>query len=268
VVCALSIIVPVCNEEENILPLAREIAAALPPDVTTFELVFVDDASTDSTWRKILEAQALDPRVRGVRHLRNSGQSAAVWTGIQATTSPLIATLDGDRQNDPADLPRLLAELARNDFVCGVRAQRKDNFSRRISAKVARQARKWVLRVDFVDTGCGLRVFKRSVLRGLIVFNGWHRFLPVLVHGTGARTCELPVHHRPRLAGVSKYGIWDRLGRGIVDLLAMAWYQRRRLLPVPTEQSPAASALSATPMDDHSAAEAALSGSHPGPAGR
>jgi dolichol-phosphate mannosyltransferase len=194
-------------------------------------LVFVDDASTDQTWDRIREARVRHPGVRGLRHVRNAGQSAALWTGIQATTGPIVATLDGDLQNDPADLPRLLAELERVDFVSGMRLQRRDNLVRRLSSSIARWARRKALGVDFRDTGCAIRVFKRSVLHGLFPFNGLHRFLPVLVHGGGARTLEVPVNHRPRIAGVSKYGVWNRLGRGLYDLIAIAWYQKRRIRP-------------------------------------
>jgi dolichol-phosphate mannosyltransferase len=228
----ISIIVPVFNEAENVLPLAREVAAAMQSTNCSFELLFVDDASTDSTWQRIDEARRDDPRVRGLRHVRNSGQSAALWTGIQATTSPVIATLDGDLQNDPADLPRLLGELERVDFVSGMRLQRQDTWLRRISSRIARWARRTALKVDFRDTGCAIRAFKRSALEGVFPFNGLHRFLPVIVHGGGARTLEVPVNHRPRVAGVSKYGVWNRLGRGIYDLFAIAWYQKRRLCPV------------------------------------
>jgi dolichol-phosphate mannosyltransferase len=233
----LSIIVPVHNEEENILPLAEEVAAAMAATDRTYELVFVDDASTDGTWAKIHDARQLHPSVRGLRHARQAGQSAALWTGIQATTTPVLCTMDGDRQNDPADFPRLLAELSISDFVCGLRARRKDNFRRRVSAAVARYARRVVLRVDFTDTGCALRAFRRSALTGIFPFNGWHRFLPILMHGNRVRIREIPVNHRPRVAGKSKYGIWNRLGRGIVDLLAIAWYLRRRLEPVPFEEA-------------------------------
>ena len=229
----LSIIVPVYNEEENILPLTREIQAALPVHSYDYEIVFVDDASTDRTWEKIMEAQSSDPRVRGLEHERNAGQSAALWTGIQASDAPLLATLDGDLQNDPADLPRLLESLRESDFVCGVRHKRRDSWLRRVSSKTARKARKWVLGVDFSDTGCALRVFRRSALRGIFPFNGLHRFLPVLVHSAGGRTKEIPINHRPRVAGVSKYGLWNRLGRGIFDLFAIAWYQKRRIGEIP-----------------------------------
>jgi len=237
VVADISIVVPVFNEAENILPLTREVAAALAGDTRRYELVFVDDASTDTTWGRIQEARRMDPRVRGLRHSRNSGQSAALWTGLQNCSSPILATLDGDLQNDPADLPRLFAELERVDFVSGMRINRQDNFVRRASSKIARWARKTVLRVDFRDTGCAIRAFKRPALDGLFAFNGLHRFLPLLVHGNGATTKEIPVNHRPRVAGVSKYGVWNRLGRGLYDLFAMAWYQKRRLRPVPATET-------------------------------
>jgi dolichol-phosphate mannosyltransferase len=237
----ISIIVPVYNEEDNVIPLVQEVAAALEPSRWAYELVFVDDASTDGTWAAIQQAKAQDPRVRGLRHIRNGGQSAALWTGIQASSSPILATMDGDRQNDPSDFPTLLNQMEQYDFVCGVRTKRRDTFARRVSAKVARAARKLVLKVDFADTGCAFRVFKRSALAGVFPFNGVHRFLPVLVHGGGGKTLELPVNHRARVAGVSKYGLWNRLGRGIVDLLAVGWYQRRVLRPAPFEELRSAS---------------------------
>ena len=234
----ISIIVPVFNEEDNVLPLAREVAKALDKEPRAFELVFVDDASGDGTWEKIQEAHRLDPRVRGLRHARNSGQSAALWTGVLATNGAIIATLDGDLQNDPVDLPKMLAELGRVDFVCGVRVNRKDNWLRRASSHIARWARKSVFEADFQDTGCSLRVFKRSALDGVFPFNGWHRFLPILVHGAGIKTREIPVNHRQRTAGVSKYGVWNRLGRGVYDLIGVAWYQKRRLPPAPFTRFP------------------------------
>jgi len=229
----ISIIVPVFDEQDNILPLAREIAKALDKELRAFELVFVDDASRDDTWNKIREACRLDPRVRGLRHTRNSGQSAALWTGIKSTKGAIVATLDGDLQNDPADLPRLFAELKNVDFVSGMRLNRRDNWLRRVSSGIARRARRTVLGADFRDTGCGLRAFKRAALDGVFPFHGWHRFLPILVQGGGATTKEVPVNHRPRVAGVSKYGVWDRFGRGIFDLIGVRWYQKRRLRSVP-----------------------------------
>ena len=234
--CDISIIVPVYNEAENILPLTQEVFAALRDESRSFDLVFVDDGSTDQTWERIREARRKYPCVRGLRHRRNSGQSAALWTGLQAVMAPVIATLDGDLQNDPADLPKLLAELRDCDLVCGIRINRQDNWVRRLSSRVASWARKTVLGVDFSDTGCAFRVFKRSALEGVFAFNGLHRFLPVLVHAGGGKAKEIPIRHRPRVAGVSKYGIWNRLGRGLLDLFAIAWYQKRRLGKVPYDE--------------------------------
>ncbi len=228
----ISVIVPVFNEADNVLPMSREVAAAMAKTGRDWELLFVDDASTDETPQRILEATRGDAHVRGLRHQRNAGQSAAVWTGIQATTSPILCTLDGDLQNDPADLPAMIAELAKVDFVSGMRLNRQDTWVRKVSSKIARAARKAALGVDFRDTGCAIRAFKRTALAGVFPFNGLHRFLPVLVHGGGARTLEVPVNHRPRVAGVSKYGVWNRLGRGIYDLIAISWYQKRRYRPV------------------------------------
>ncbi len=235
----ISVIVPMFNESGNVAPLAAQVLAALREERRALELVLVDDASTDDTWAQIQAAHAADPRVRGVRHTRNAGQSAAVWTGFRATSAPIIATLDGDLQNDPADLPRMLAELERYDLVCGMRVARQDSFIRRISSGIARRARKAVLGADFRDTGCGLRVFKRPVLDGLFPFNGFHRFMPILVHGSGAKVCEVPVNHRPRVSGVSKYGVWNRLGRGVFDLIGVAWFQKRRLKATETTEFPA-----------------------------
>ena len=228
----ISIIVPVFNEADNIQPMVREVAAAMDGMGREWELLFVDDASTDATPDRIREAAQTDRRVRGLRHQRNAGQSAAVWTGIQTTHSPILCTLDGDLQNNPADLPGMIAELARVDFVSGMRVARQDSWLRKVSSRIARRARKAALGVDFRDTGCAIRAFKRSALAGVFPFNGLHRFLPILVHGGGARTLELPVSHRARVAGVSKYGVWNRLGRGIYDLIAISWYQRRRYRPV------------------------------------
>ena len=228
----ISIIVPVFNEADNVLPMMREVATAMSKAGSEWELVFVDDASTDETPKRIIEAAQAERRVRGLRHQRNAGQSAAVWTGIQATNSPILCTLDGDLQNDPADLPKMIAELERVDFVSGMRLSRQDTWLRKVSSKIARQARKTALGVDFRDTGCAIRAFKRTALAGVFPFNGLHRFLPVLVHGGDASTLEVPVNHRPRVAGVSKYGVWNRLGRGIYDLIAISWYQKRRYRPV------------------------------------
>lgn len=228
----ISIVVPVFNELDNIAPLAAEVARSFAGEARSWELVLVDDASTDATWAEILKAQAADPRVRGLRHQANRGQSAAVWTGITGSEGSILCTLDGDLQNNPADLPRMIAMLDQLEFVSGRRTQRQDSWVRKMSSSVARAARTRALGHDFADTGCALRAFKRSALQGVFPFNGVHRFLPILVAAGGHRCLEIPVSHRPRVAGVSKYGVWNRLGRGIYDLIGVGWCLRRRLAPV------------------------------------
>ena len=226
------------NEADNVAPLVVQVFAALKNERRPFELVLVDDASNDGTWERIIAANAADARVRGLRHARNAGQSAALWTGFRNSHAPIIVTLDGDLQNDPADFPRLLAELEKYDVACGWRQKRQDNWVRRVSSGIARKARSAMLGVNFQDTGCGLRAFKRPVLDPLFAFNGFHRFMPVLAHSAGAHVVEIPVNHRPRHAGISKYGVWNRLGRGIVDLFAVRWYQKRLIPQIPFTSVP------------------------------
>ena len=233
----IAIIVPMFNESANVGPMVEEVGKAFARSAQSWELVLVDDASTDDTWARIQAANRANPRVRGLRHTRNQGQSAAVWTGITGTDAPILCTLDGDLQNDPADLPRMVEMLGALDFVCGHRQNRQDTLVRKVSSRVARIARKAALGYDFADTGCALRAFRRTSLAGVFPFNGLHRFLPILVAGNGSRCQEIPVHHRPRVAGVSKYGVWNRLGRGIFDLVGVAWYQRRRLKSAPVEST-------------------------------
>lgn len=236
----IAIVVPLFEEEENVAPLVAELARVFATEGRPWELVLVDDGSSDGTWNAILKAQAADGRVRGIRHTANRGQSAAVWTGIAGSEAPYLCTLDGDLQNDPAELPKMLKMLDSVDFVCGHRVNRQDSLVRKISSRIARAARRLALGADFADTGCALRAFKRESLAGVFPFNGLHRFLPILVAGGGFRCREVPVNHRPRVAGVSKYGVWNRLGRGLHDLVGVGWYQRRRLKPVALEDSRAA----------------------------
>jgi dolichol-phosphate mannosyltransferase len=225
----LSVVVPLHDEADNVLPLAERIMEAVGVLPGGMELLLVDDASIDATWSRILTAREKNPLISAIRHTANQGQSAALWTGFKCARGSVIATLDGDLQNDPADLPMMLRELNSCDMVCGVRTKRADTLMRRISARVARWARRTALGVDFADSGCNLRVFKASVLEAMPAFNGVHRFMPILAHGAGAVVKEVPVAHHPRAAGVSKYGLWNRLGRGICDLVMVALFLRRQL---------------------------------------
>ena len=214
----ISVVVPLYNEASNVEALARKIADAFREVRRPIEILLVDDRSTDATWQEILRARLADPRIRPLRHQVQGGQSAALWTGFQASRGGIIATLDGDLQNDPADLPRMLLELSACDMVVGVRVGRQDNLVRKISSLVARLARRLALRVYFRDSGCNLRVFKCSVVKLLPPFDGLHRFVPIIAHGKGAVVKETPVVHHARTAGLSKYGIRNRLGRGIAGL--------------------------------------------------
>jgi dolichol-phosphate mannosyltransferase len=243
----ISVVSPLWNESPNVEPLVQQILNAFQNEARKLEVILVDDASTDGSWERMQAAVRVDSRVRALRLARHSGQSAALWAGLTASRGEVIATLDGDLQNDPADLPRLIEALARFDMVCGVRTNRRDSGLRRMSSSIARWARKLALGVDFRDSGCNLRAFKRSILPALILFDGLHRFMPILVHGAGMTVTEMAVTHHPRTAGKSKYGVWNRLGRGIGDLAMVAWYHRRRLPVVSVLEPPAPASPSPTP---------------------
>ena len=223
----LSVVVPAYNEEENVVPLAREIVAALEGLPGGFELILVDDASTDATARLIREFG--DARVRGVFHRINCGQSAAVASGFRAARGAWVGTLDGDGQNDPADLPAMLEQAVAEgvDCVTGVRRRRQDTFIRRISSRIANGYRNWITGDRVSDSGCGIRVARRAALCEIPVFNGMHRFLPTLLRGQGFSVVERAVNHRERLRGTSKYGVHNRLWRGIRDCFGIRWYLSR-----------------------------------------
>jgi dolichol-phosphate mannosyltransferase len=222
----LSVVVPVFDEEPNLEPLVAEIVVALSG--LDFELLLVDDGSRDDSAATLARLVAAEPRLRVLRHDGNYGQSAALYTGFAAARAPVVATLDGDLQNDPADVPRLLALLDQGwDVVSGVRRRRQDSWVRRVSSRLANGVRRRVLADGITDVGCSLKVYRGDVLRRLPPFRGLHRFLPALCRLEGARVTELPVTHRPRRHGESKYGIGNRLWRGIADLLGVWWLQRR-----------------------------------------
>ena len=229
---AISVVIPVCNEQDNVGPLAREIHAALAGRYP-FETIFVDDGSTDGTSRAVLEARDTGcAEIRLVRHSVRSGQSAAVATGVRAARAPWIATLDGDGQNDPADIPRLVERTRapgspRLRLVMGNRTTRRDTWLRRLSSRVANGVRGGLLGDGTPDTGCGIKLIHRATFAELPRFDHMHRFLPALMQRAGARVVSVPVNHRPRERGTSKYGLFDRLWVGIVDLCGVAWLQRR-----------------------------------------
>jgi dolichol-phosphate mannosyltransferase len=233
----LSVVVPVKNEAENIEPLVREIVAALS-DLADFEIVYVDDGSTDTTLAELKRLAAGLPRLKIVRHQASCGQSTAVTSGVLASRFAWIATLDGDGQNDPGDIPSLLARLraARPEehlhMLAGWRANRRDTWLRRASSKVANGVRSGLLKDATPDTGCGLKVFSRETFLRLPYFDHMHRFLPALVQRHGGRVESVVVNHRPRERGTSKYGLHNRLWVGIVDLFGVMWLIRRARRPV------------------------------------
>ncbi len=233
----LSLVIPVCNEAENILPLIGEIRAALDGTLE-YEVIYVDDGSSDETPARLAEAGRDFPRLRVIRHRESCGQSTAVLTGVRAAGAPWVATLDGDGQNDPADIPKLFAPLQAPDrpadlmLVGGYRRKRRDTWVKRISSRIANRVRAWMLKDATPDTGCGLKVFSREMFLALPYFDHMHRFLPALVQRAGGQVLSVEVNHRHRERGVSKYGTWNRLWVGIVDLFGVMWLQRRSRRPV------------------------------------
>jgi dolichol-phosphate mannosyltransferase len=243
----LSVVIPVKNEAGNIAPLVAEIAAALDR-LVDYEIVYVDDGSADGTAAEIRHLQEALPRLRLLRHARSCGQSAAIRSGVKAAHGRWIATLDGDGQNDPADIPLLwrIAQDAPPDpplLIAGQRTHRQDSWSKRRASLVANAVRRRLLHDDTPDTGCGLKLFRRTLFLDLPYFDHMHRFLPALVLREGGVVRSVPVNHRPRQRGVSNYGVLDRLGVGITDLLGLLWLRRRaarpQLIEEPAEVRPA-----------------------------
>ncbi len=229
----LSIVVPVFNEADNILMLLNEITQALQV-AEAYEIIFVDDASTDNSAQVFADALQQIPNLRVLKHSRTSGQSRAVYTGVKAARYDIIATLDGDGQNDPADIPRLYQTLIAKQvlepklvMVAGWRQHRHDSAWRLFSSKLANTVRAALLGDNTPDTGCGLKVFTKDMFLSLPYFDHMHRFLPALVLRTGGQVISEPVNHRSRIKGQSKYGTLDRLSAGIIDLLGVMWLQRR-----------------------------------------
>jgi glycosyltransferase involved in cell wall biosynthesis len=223
----LSIVVPFYNEADNVEPLHRELDAALADLPGGVEFVYVDDGSVDDTGARLLGLAKRDPRIRVLRLSPNSGQSAAFEAGFQALRGDICVTLDGDLQNDPADIPRLLAELERYDVVNGVRVNRRDSWVRKLSSRVGNGFRNWMTRESVTDVGCSLRAMRSEYVKRVKLFRGMHRFLPTLLRMEGATVTEIPVSHRPRRHGSSKYGVGNRAFVGFLDVLAVRWMQSR-----------------------------------------
>jgi len=220
----VSVVVPLYNEEQSVAILQRELADALTG--LDYEIIFVDDGSRDETVARL----AADPRTRVLRFEKNAGQSAALFAGLQAVRSEVAVLIDGDLQNDPADIPRLLAEISRGaDLVCGYRAQRRDTLLKRVTSRVANFVRSRFTRDGVRDTGCTLKAMRRDCIAALVPFKGMHRFIPALLKGAGYRLVEIPVNHRPRRFGQSKYGLGNRALRATIDMFGVRWLLSRRL---------------------------------------
>ena len=221
---AISVVVPVFNEEENMSILQSELRGALAG--LDYEIVFVDDGSTDRSADKIETA----PNVRLVRFEKNTGQSAALYAGIQAARGQTIVMIDSDLQNDPADIPRLLAEISHGaDLACGYRAKRKDTLTKRLTSRIANFVRSRFAKDYVRDTGCTLKAMRRECAAALVPFKGMHRFIPALIRGAGYQLVEIPVNHRPRRFGQTKYGFGSRALRATTDMFGVRWLLSRRL---------------------------------------
>ena len=222
----LSVVIPVYNEAENIPPLVERVVRALRDVAGPVEVLFVDDGSTDRTLALLKEAQEKDARIRIAHFRHNLGQTAAMAAGFQLARGKAVVTIDGDLQNDPAEIPRLAAMLGEWDAVCGIRVRRQDALWKRISSRIANGFRNWTTGDDIVDTGCTLKAYRRECLERLELYQGMHRFLPTLLKMRGFRITQVPVSHHPRLGGKTKYGTWGRLKKGLADVWAVRWMKK------------------------------------------
>ena len=221
---AVSVIVPLFNEQENVPSLQSELRVALAG--LDHEIIFVDDGSVDRTVEQIETA----PNVRVIRFERNTGQSAAIYAGLQGAHGAIAVLIDGDLQNDPADIPRLLAEIARGaDLVCGYRVKRRDTALKRLTSLIANAVRSRFTKDGVRDTGCTLKAMRLECASALVSFKGMHRFIPALIKGAGYRLVEIPVNHRPRRFGQSKYSLGNRALRATIDMFGVRWLLARRL---------------------------------------
>ena len=227
----LSLVVPAYNERENLAPLLAEIAAALQHTARPYEVIVVDDGSTDGTLEALKALRQAYPELRIIAFERNAGQTAAFAAGFRAARAPIVVTLDADLQNDPADIPTLVDTLQRTGVtaVAGYRATRRDTPWKRLQSRIANGVRNRLNGEVIRDTGCSLKAFRTDAVRDVPLFSGMHRFLPTLIKMRGGTVTEVPVAHRPRQHGVTKYGMWNRVWRSLVDAFAVRWMQRRAL---------------------------------------
>lgn len=229
----LSLVIPARDEADNLPRLLDEVEGALAG--IDYECLVVDDGSTDATWTILVDRAVANPRLRPLHHDQGAGQSTSVWQAANVARGQWLATLDGDGQNDPADLPRLLARARKGDvtLVAGHRTTRRDDWVKRLSSRVANRVRSAILGDETPDTGCGLKVLRREAFLALPYFDHMHRFLPALVKAQGGRCVSVPVGHRPRVAGESHYTLNNRLWVGLVDMVGVLWLRHRSRLPAP-----------------------------------
>ena len=226
---SLSIVIPIYNEEDNIGPLMARITEALSGWEGSVEILFIDDGSSDRSLELLKEAQAKDARIRIAHFRKNMGQTAAMAAGFRLARGEVVATIDADLQNDPMEIPRMAEMLKDWDVVCGVRTRRKDTLWKRISSRIGNGFRNWVTGDNIIDTGCTLKAYRRECLDGLELYKGMHRFLPTLIKMRGYRVTQVPVSHHPRHAGVTKYGTWGRLVKGLEDVMAVRWMKKNHI---------------------------------------
>src|ERR1017187_4405496 len=220
------VVAPVYNEEENIAALLEQLQAAIKDWAGEVEFLFVDDGSNDSTLELLKSAQSSDPRIRIAHFRRNLGQTAAMEAGFHLAKGHAVVSLDGDLQNDPAEIPRLAQMLSEFDVVCGIRTRRQDTRWKRRSSRIANGFRNWMTGDDIVDTGCTLKAYRRECGERLELYNGMHRFLPTLLKMRGYRVTQVPVRHHPRHAGKTKYDTWRRFKKGLADVWAVRWMRK------------------------------------------
>jgi glycosyltransferase involved in cell wall biosynthesis len=228
-VTEVSIVIPVYNEEDSIRDVVAEIVPVLESCCDSFEILVINDGSTDTTPGLVLSMSRNDERIKCISLNQRYGQTAAIDAGIRTAEGEFIITMDGDGQNDPSNIPEMLELKNRFDVICGWRINRRDTVIRRISSKIANKIRKTVLKDTVPDIGCTLKLFKADKLKRIVLYDGFHRFLPILLEMNGCNIANIPVNHRPRLVGTSKYGVRNRLFRATADMFVVLWMKKRKL---------------------------------------
>jgi len=225
----ISVVIPVYNEEGNLRPLVEELLDILKIIKKSYEVILVDDGSTDKGFQVMKEMAERDYHIKVICFKRNAGQTAAFDAGFKLAKGEIVITLDADLQNDPRDIPLLLEKMGGYDMVCGIRMKRADSWIKLISSQIANYVRNKLSDEEIIDTGCSLKAYRAEYLKRLKLFKGMHRFFPTLMKMEGAKVTEILVHHRPRKFGKSKYNIRNRILRSFLDLLAVRWMKKRRL---------------------------------------